>query len=173
MVVVMCLYVVLVLNFLLLSSQVRQRARVLRPVPQHFWLWDEHLSHPADLWFGRDACTHNHPFHPQPLTQDLPASFPSCGRHGLSADRLHPQWYGHMPVVIRHSKDALCYLNCFTFLWPLLDLSVVKTILAMIGKFGITASLSIIYVYSAEVFPTVIRWAGLNKLCLVMSVSGL
>lgn len=37
------------------------------------------------------------------------------------------------------------------------DLSVIKTVLAMIGKFGITASLSIIYVYSAEVFPTVIR----------------
>ncbi len=37
------------------------------------------------------------------------------------------------------------------------DLSVMKTVLAMIGKFGITASLSIIYVYSAEVFPTVVR----------------
>ncbi|MEQ2301164.1 hypothetical protein AMECASPLE_033123 [Ameca splendens] len=37
------------------------------------------------------------------------------------------------------------------------DLSIVRTVLAMIGKFGITASLSIIYVYSAEVFPTVIR----------------
>ncbi|XP_037304945.2 solute carrier family 22 member 13 isoform X2 [Pungitius pungitius] len=37
------------------------------------------------------------------------------------------------------------------------ELSVVKTVLAMIGKFGITASLSIIYVYSAEIFPTVIR----------------
>ncbi|KAA8583240.1 hypothetical protein FQN60_015786 [Etheostoma spectabile] len=37
------------------------------------------------------------------------------------------------------------------------ELSVIKTVLAMIGKFGITASLSVIYVYSAEVFPTVIR----------------
>lgn len=45
-----------------------------------------------------------------------------------------------------------------TFLSSLPDLSVIKTVLAMIGKFGITASLSIIYVYSAEVFPTVIRW---------------
>lgn len=44
-----------------------------------------------------------------------------------------------------------------TFLSSLPDLSVIKTVLAMIGKFGITASLSIIYVYSAEVFPTVIR----------------
>lgn len=37
------------------------------------------------------------------------------------------------------------------------ELHAVRTTLAMIGKFGITASLSIIYVYSAEVFPTVIR----------------
>ncbi|KAM8831928.1 solute carrier family 22 member 13 isoform 2-T2 [Spinachia spinachia] len=42
------------------------------------------------------------------------------------------------------------------------ELSVVKTVLAMIGKFGITASLSIIYVYSAEVFPTVIRQNGIG-----------
>ncbi|XP_070843499.1 organic cation transporter protein [Chaetodon trifascialis] len=41
-------------------------------------------------------------------------------------------------------------------------LSVVKTVLAIIGKFGITASLSIIYVYSAEVFPTVIRQNGIG-----------
>ncbi|XP_040920746.1 solute carrier family 22 member 6-B [Toxotes jaculatrix] len=42
------------------------------------------------------------------------------------------------------------------------DLSVIKTVLAMTGKFGITASLSIIYVYSAEVFPTVIRQNGIG-----------
>uniref|UniRef100_A0A665WH57 Si:dkey-119m7.4 n=1 Tax=Echeneis naucrates TaxID=173247 RepID=A0A665WH57_ECHNA len=42
------------------------------------------------------------------------------------------------------------------------DMSVIKTVLAMIGKFGITASLSIIYVYSAEVFPTVIRQNGIG-----------
>ncbi|XP_073349319.1 organic cation transporter protein [Pagrus major] len=42
------------------------------------------------------------------------------------------------------------------------DLSVIKTVLAMIGKFGITASLSIIYIYSAEVFPTVIRQNGIG-----------
>uniref|UniRef100_A0A8D3B4E1 Si:dkey-119m7.4 n=1 Tax=Scophthalmus maximus TaxID=52904 RepID=A0A8D3B4E1_SCOMX len=42
------------------------------------------------------------------------------------------------------------------------DMSVIKTVLAMIGKFGITASLSIIYVYSAELFPTVIRQNGIG-----------
>uniref|UniRef100_A0A667ZEM3 Si:dkey-119m7.4 n=1 Tax=Myripristis murdjan TaxID=586833 RepID=A0A667ZEM3_9TELE len=42
------------------------------------------------------------------------------------------------------------------------ELSMIKTALAMVGKFGITASLSIIYVYSAEVFPTVIRQNGIG-----------
>ncbi|XP_041831789.1 organic cation transporter protein [Melanotaenia boesemani] len=42
------------------------------------------------------------------------------------------------------------------------NLSIFRTVLAMIGKFGITASLSIIYVYSAEVFPTVIRQNGIG-----------
>ncbi|XP_051952012.1 solute carrier family 22 member 6-A-like [Xyrauchen texanus] len=42
------------------------------------------------------------------------------------------------------------------------DLSSVRTVLAMVGKFGITASLSIVYIYSAEVFPTVIRQNGIG-----------
>lgn len=31
------------------------------------------------------------------------------------------------------------------------------TALAMVGKFGITASFAVIYVYTAEIFPTVLR----------------
>ncbi|XP_067274675.1 solute carrier family 22 member 6-A [Pseudorasbora parva] len=42
------------------------------------------------------------------------------------------------------------------------DLSIIRTVLAMVGKFGITASLSIVYIYSAEVFPTVIRQNGIG-----------
>ncbi|XP_028809350.1 organic cation transporter protein isoform X2 [Denticeps clupeoides] len=47
------------------------------------------------------------------------------------------------------------------------ELFVVRTVLAMIGKFGITASLSIVYVYSAEIFPTVVRQngIGLGSMC--------
>lgn len=33
----------------------------------------------------------------------------------------------------------------------------VLTGLAMVGKFGITASFAVIYVYTAEIFPTVLR----------------
>ncbi|XP_046878332.1 organic cation transporter protein [Hypomesus transpacificus] len=42
------------------------------------------------------------------------------------------------------------------------ELSIIRTVLAMVGKFGITASLSIVYIYSAEVFPTVIRQNGIG-----------
>ncbi|XP_078146124.1 organic cation transporter protein [Centroberyx gerrardi] len=53
-------------------------------------------------------------------------------------------------------------LACLLTIFIPNDLSVMKTVLAMVGKFGITASLSIIYVYSAEVFPTVIRQNGIG-----------
>lgn len=33
----------------------------------------------------------------------------------------------------------------------------VLTGLAMVGKFGISASFAVIYVYTAEIFPTVLR----------------
>lgn len=37
------------------------------------------------------------------------------------------------------------------------DASKVRTALAMVGKFGISASFAVIYVYTAEIFPTVLR----------------
>lgn len=37
------------------------------------------------------------------------------------------------------------------------DLVALKVTLAMLGKFGITASYAIIYLMAAEVFPTVVR----------------
>uniref|UniRef100_A0A8D0DCB6 Si:dkey-119m7.4 n=1 Tax=Sander lucioperca TaxID=283035 RepID=A0A8D0DCB6_SANLU len=52
------------------------------------------------------------------------------------------------------------------------ELSVIKTVLAMIGKFGITASLSIIYLYSVEVFPTVIRQNGIGMGSMCARIGG-
>uniref|UniRef100_A0A3B1JJK7 Si:dkey-119m7.4 n=1 Tax=Astyanax mexicanus TaxID=7994 RepID=A0A3B1JJK7_ASTMX len=53
-------------------------------------------------------------------------------------------------------------LACLLTIFIPQNLPVVRTILAMLGKFGITASLSIVYVYSAEVFPTVVRQNGIG-----------
>lgn len=37
------------------------------------------------------------------------------------------------------------------------DLPIVKTVIAVLGKFSATASFSIVYVYTAELYPTNIR----------------
>ncbi|XP_047193884.1 solute carrier family 22 member 13-like [Hippoglossus stenolepis] len=47
------------------------------------------------------------------------------------------------------------------------DLPQVVTVIAVLGKFAATASFSVIYVYTAELYPTVIRQngVGLNSMC--------
>lgn len=42
------------------------------------------------------------------------------------------------------------------------DHPIVLACLAMVGKFGITASFAVIYVYTAELFPTVLRQTGIG-----------
>ncbi|XP_074477619.1 solute carrier family 22 member 13-like [Sebastes fasciatus] len=47
------------------------------------------------------------------------------------------------------------------------DLPVVVTVIAILGKFAATASFSIVYVYTAELYPTTLRQngVGLNSVC--------
>nr|XP_020498847.1 solute carrier family 22 member 13-like [Labrus bergylta] len=49
----------------------------------------------------------------------------------------------------------------------------VLTGLAMVGKFGITASFSIIYVYTAEIFPTVLRQTGIGVSSMFARMGGM
>ncbi|EMP32255.1 Solute carrier family 22 member 5 [Chelonia mydas] len=44
----------------------------------------------------------------------------------------------------------------------LMDLHVLSIILVMLGKFGITSSFSMVYVYTAELYPTVVRNMGVG-----------
>lgn len=37
------------------------------------------------------------------------------------------------------------------------DLHLLSVILAMLGKFGVTAAFSMLYVYTAELYPTIVR----------------
>nr|XP_055076073.1 solute carrier family 22 member 13 [Misgurnus anguillicaudatus] len=48
----------------------------------------------------------------------------------------------------------------------------IRTALAMVGKFGITASFAIIYIYSAELFPTVLRQTGLGVASMFARIGG-
>lgn len=56
--------------------------------------------------------------------------------------------------------EFICLFNYFLIKhFFLSDSAHVQTALAMVGKFGITASFAIIYIYSAELFPTVLRYS--------------
>ena len=46
-----------------------------------------------------------------------------------------------------------------------------KSVLSQIGKFGVTCAFAIIYVYAAELFPTVLRSTGMG-MCSVMARVG-
>ncbi|NXJ82497.1 S22AD protein, partial [Trogon melanurus] len=52
------------------------------------------------------------------------------------------------------------------------DQPVVTTVLAIIGKFTASASFSTSYVYSAELFPTIIRQTGVGLCSMFARVAG-
>ncbi|KFQ52320.1 Solute carrier family 22 member 13, partial [Nestor notabilis] len=52
------------------------------------------------------------------------------------------------------------------------DQAVVTTVLAVIGKLTATASFSTSYVYSAELFPTVIRQTGVGLCSMSARLGG-
>ncbi|NXA18933.1 S22AD protein, partial [Ibidorhyncha struthersii] len=53
------------------------------------------------------------------------------------------------------------------------DQPTVTTVLAIIGKFMATASFSTSYVYSAELFPTIIRQTGVGLCSMLARVAGI
>uniref|UniRef100_A0A3Q3XGE6 Major facilitator superfamily (MFS) profile domain-containing protein n=1 Tax=Mola mola TaxID=94237 RepID=A0A3Q3XGE6_MOLML len=63
-------------------------------------------------------------------------------------------------------------LACLLMLTVPADHSNVLTGLAMVGKFGITASFAVIYVYTAEIFPTVLRQTGIGVSCMFARMGG-
>uniref|UniRef100_UPI0037E97E80 solute carrier family 22 member 13 n=1 Tax=Semicossyphus pulcher TaxID=241346 RepID=UPI0037E97E80 len=63
-------------------------------------------------------------------------------------------------------------LACLLMLTVPADHPNVLTALAMVGKFGITASFAVIYVYTAEIFPTVLRQTGIGVSCMFARIGG-
>ncbi|KAH3727337.1 hypothetical protein DPMN_053269 [Dreissena polymorpha] len=49
----------------------------------------------------------------------------------------------------------------------------VTVVLANVGKFGISAAFAIIYVWSAELFPTLVRSSGMGSSSMMARVGGM
>ncbi|MEQ2238469.1 hypothetical protein ILYODFUR_033396 [Ilyodon furcidens] len=67
---------------------------------------------------------------------------------------------------------AIGGLACLMMLAVPADHPNVFTGLAMVGKFGITASFAVIYVYTAEIFPTVVRQTGIGVSSMFARMGG-
>lgn len=68
---------------------------------------------------------------------------------------------------------AACLCTIFTVLYA--DKSMIWTtvVLANVGKFGVSAAFAIIYVWSAELFPTMVRNSGMGSSSMMARVGGM
>ncbi|XP_035806630.1 solute carrier family 22 member 6-B isoform X2 [Amphiprion ocellaris] len=64
-------------------------------------------------------------------------------------------------------------IGCLLMLAVPADHPNVLTGLAMVGKFGISASFAVIYVYTAEIFPTVLRQTGIGASSMFARMGGM
>ncbi|XP_006173742.1 LOW QUALITY PROTEIN: solute carrier family 22 member 13 [Camelus ferus] len=64
-------------------------------------------------------------------------------------------------------------LTCITIIFVPADLPIVVTVLAVLGKFATAAGFTISYVYSAELFPTVVRPSGLGLVGVFSRIGGI
>ncbi|XP_053190354.1 solute carrier family 22 member 6-B [Scomber japonicus] len=80
-----------------------------------------------------------------------------------------------LPCSRRFSQSgflAIGGLACLLMLAVPADYPSVLSGLAMVGKFGITASFAVIYVYTAEIFPTVLRQTGIGVSSMFARMGG-
>lgn len=63
-----------------------------------------------------------------------------------------------------NSQQSVPWVGAFSYLLPFVspDLYYLSTVLVMVGKFGVTAAFSMVYVYTAELYPTVVRNMGVG-----------
>uniref|UniRef100_W5K471 Solute carrier family 22 member 13b n=1 Tax=Astyanax mexicanus TaxID=7994 RepID=W5K471_ASTMX len=85
-----------------------------------------------------------------------------------------PARLGCFPLIERFGRkkcqSAALFLGgtaCLVIAAVPSDYPIVVTVIAVIGKFALAASFSIVYVYTAELYPTVVRQngIGLNSMC--------
>jgi len=56
---------------------------------------------------------------------------------------------------------------------PAIPITIVKTVLAQVGRFAITGSFSMVFVYAVEIFPTVVRNVGLGSSSTCARIGGI
>ncbi|XP_070247157.1 LOW QUALITY PROTEIN: solute carrier family 22 member 13 [Myotis yumanensis] len=81
------------------------------------------------------------------------------------------QWFGR-----RWSQMGTLVLGgvmCISTIFVPADLPVVATVLAIVGKFATAAGFTISYVYSAELFPTIIRQTGMGLVAIFSRIAGI
>ncbi|KAF6101099.1 solute carrier family 22 member 13 [Phyllostomus discolor] len=64
-------------------------------------------------------------------------------------------------------------LMCITIIFIPADLPVVSTVLAVLGKFATAAGFMISYIYTAELFPTIIRQTGMGLVAIFSRIGGI
>lgn len=131
-------------------------------------------------WFVNGAVYYGLTFAAGDLGSNIYAS------ESLSAIVEIPAYVVVLAVVNRIGrKKPLCAfmivggLGCLTILalphqvhlFGRVDIEMIRTVCALIGKIGISASFNIIYIHSAELYPTTVRNAGMG-LCAVGSRLG-
>ncbi|XP_045194844.2 organic cation transporter protein-like [Mercenaria mercenaria] len=81
---------------------------------------------------------------------------------------------GRKPVMVGSMfiGGAGCLATIFTLIY-LPDKPVATTILALIGKMGLSAGFTTAYIYSSELFPTVVRNSGLGASSCMARVGGM
>ncbi|MGH0153271.1 UNVERIFIED_CONTAM: hypothetical protein FKN15_027508 [Acipenser sinensis] len=123
--------------------------------------------------------------------QNVPSSAPlvmiiTIGYFGLSLNTPNMIGDPYVNCFISAATEIAAYISAWAILkytprrialsFPLLlggavllliqlvpsNLQILSTVLAMAGKFGITAAFSIVYVFAAELFPTVVRNMGVG-----------
>ncbi|KAM4870158.1 organic cation/carnitine transporter 2 isoform 5-T5 [Urocitellus parryii] len=141
-------------------------------------LYQPALGSPSFCSLG---CTMSHPF-----PRNGPRLTIAVGYFGLSLDtpNLHGDIYVNcflsavveVPAYVlawlllqhvprRYSMASALFLGGSVLLFVQLvppDLYYLATVLVMIGKFGITSAFSMVYVYTAELYPTVVRNMGVG-----------
>ncbi|CAH1774737.1 unnamed protein product [Owenia fusiformis] len=95
--------------------------------------------------------------------------FPALLLAAVALDRVNRRW----PLGLTMITGGAACLACIPLLYRKKDLGAVLNTISMIGKLMLSASFAIIYVFSAELYPTCIRNVGVGSASTAARVSGM